>query len=323
MCFQQVHDTSHDSGVISKTHTASENMKTGGITLTTDKGYHEHSSDESTTASDVLIRSTLEKSEHSLIIPPQNGDSNGHSSSVSSKCSKTSFGAENFNTSGPHKVKISKKHLREVRPPFDKVSPRSSVSSDGKVPSALLSNEGKGPGNGSYSNGNGRSKGKEEVISSNDSNGEKAIAAAKALHRSLDNDYEKPFKVDKVKKSAEKPFEDVNLAKPSANGIKSKFDKKAQSSTDSCRSGGDVIAKPDMKSEPSVLHFRSTPKYRVERHTPQKTRTQGFDVHATNGIPEKKNLLQDLEDSIEIITAHGKESWNLECRNPRFQLYSL
>lgn len=209
-------------------------------------------------------------------------------------------------------MKILKKHLREIKPPFDKDSPRSSASSDGKVPSALLRERQAGEPNGrSYPNGARNTQGNEEVISSNDSNGEKAITATViSYHRDADNEYKEPFKVDKVRKSAEKPYEDVNLAKNKLS-FDSKTDMKSQSSRSSSRS--EVIGscrQPsvglDAETEPSVLHYRSTPKYRVERHSPQKLHPH-TGVNG-DGIPEKKNLLQDLEDSIEIITAHGKIS---------------
>lgn len=212
-------------------------------------------------------------------------------------------------------MKILKKHLREIKPPFEKDSPRSSASSDGKVPSALLRERQAGEPNGrSYPNDARNTQAKEEVISSNDSNGEKAIAAAVpatviSYHKDADNEYKEPFKVDKVRKSAEKPYDDVNLAKNKLS-FETKSDIKSQSSRSSSRSG-EVIGSCrqssvglDAETEPSVLHYRSTPKYRVERHSPQKLRPH-TGVNG-DGIPEKKNLLPDLEDSIEIITAHGK-----------------
>jgi hypothetical protein len=53
------------------------------------------------------------------------------------------------------------------------------------------------------------------------------------------------------------------------------------------------------------MQFRSTPKYFVERHTPQKSQARIDDPGKSAGLPERKNLLQDLEDSVEIITTQG------------------
>lgn len=316
---QPVRDTSHDSGIVSKTQTVSEE-KSRGRTLTSPTGgtLDEQSSDVSTTASDVLIRSTLDKSEHSILAEPKNG--NNGSSSGSSKCSKTSFGVENFNSTGPQKVKISKKHLREIKPPYEEGSPRSSASSDGKVPSALLGVNGKHsakvdvshnvlaknkPTHGAFSD-------KEVVTSSNDSNGDK-FPPEIGFPRGLDSGEQ--FKVEKVRKSAEKMYDDVNMVtktKPKTNGhiLKDeKFDKKSQSSTGSSKYSEPVIERAvirsnkDQKSTATGMQYISTPKYYVERHTPQKSQPKMGDKGA--GIPEKKNLLQDLEDSVEIITAHG------------------
>ncbi|XP_063426718.1 protein TALPID3-like isoform X2 [Mytilus trossulus] len=76
-----------------------------------------YQSDVSTTASDVLIRSTLiddEGKQHlSSSLVAVRGEKN------ESKCSKTSIGIDNFNSSGPQKVKMSTKKLREIRSPRD------------------------------------------------------------------------------------------------------------------------------------------------------------------------------------------------------------
>jgi len=94
---------------------------------------------------------------------------------------------ENFNSSGPQKVKISKKNLREIKPPFDKDSPRSVLSSgsSGKLASGVLSDFGES-----------RKKVRDEVISSNDSNGERSVAAArsKAVKPVHTYDYNEPIK---------------------------------------------------------------------------------------------------------------------------------
>lgn len=321
------HDTSRDSGVISKTHTLSEEKsKTRGVTLTsqTDVIANDDNSDVSTTASDVLIRSTLDKSERSILAEGQNS-ANGHgSSSVSSKCSKTSFGMENFNSSGPQKVKISKKHLREIKPPFEDGSPRSSASSDGKVPSALLRESGKLSGKAEHGRKTAQKKEveKEAVTSSNDSNGDK-FPAGRSFPRGIDA--EEQFKVEKVRKSAEKALEDVNIApKPKAKTSTAhvqkddKFDKSSQSSTTSSKNGEVKVSviketNPQQSKKERIvsdqdIQFRSTPRYYVERHTPQKTQARIDNVRKEKEIPEKKNLLQELEDSIEIITAHAPDS---------------
>ncbi|XP_052767112.1 protein TALPID3-like isoform X2 [Mya arenaria] len=313
-----VQDLSHDSGVISKTQTASD-IKTRGATLTGPQmgDYsHDRSSDESTTASDILIKSTHEKSEHNIIVNgAKQPENNGHSSSSSSKCSKTSYGVENFNSSGPQKVKISKKHLKEIKSPYndDDDSPRTSVSSDGKVPSSLLRCKLSGKPTGASNVRN--SADKEGVISSNDSNGEKTVSAGKMFPRGMDSQYGNQFKIEKVKKSAEKPFEDVNIAKSKP---KVEFDKKSQSSTASSKSATSDNKLPSKSQVPSTsngevdmiesdIQFVSTPKYRVERHTPQKTQPRKEDLPVGPQIPEKKNLLHDLEDSIEIITTHAPD----------------
>ena len=46
----------------------------------------------------------------------------GDNASALSKCSKSSYGMDNFNSSGPQKVKISTKRLREIKSPLE--SPR-------------------------------------------------------------------------------------------------------------------------------------------------------------------------------------------------------
>jgi len=299
---------SGDSGVISKTQTSAIDRLTGNSVSVGDE-ISDRSSDVSTTASDILIRSTHEevKPQVTEIVRKQQ-DSNSHTSSTSSKCSKTSYGAENFNSSGPQKVKISKKHLKEIKSPYD--SPRS-VESDEKVPSALLGGR---PPHGKHSAPvNGRNSADKEVVSSsNDSNGEKTIMAAKPFPRGVDRDISDQFKVEKVRKSADKPFENVNIAKSTT---KSDFEKQSQSSTASSQNGkprGQFLGQSQTTANgitkapsDSELPFRSTPKYRVERHTPQKTQPQKSSPSGGLDLPEKKNLLQDLEDSIEIITAHG------------------
>ncbi|KAL4237540.1 hypothetical protein ACF0H5_002254 [Mactra antiquata] len=310
---KHVADCSHDSGVISKTQTISEKSKSRGATLVSPQGntLKEHSSDESTTASDVLIRSTIDKSDRSILAEEQNGGSNGSnhgSSSGSSKCSKTSFGVENFNSSGPQKVKISRKHLREIKPPFEDGSPRSSASSDGKVPSALLTdkNVAEGHKNGQQS---------EVVTSSNDSNGDKF--PQRSFPRGTKASEQ--FKVEKVRKSGDKNYENVNMVpktKPRINGPFRHGDRSSESSVASAKSNpfkpqSDSVKPPlidiDKTREPS-MQFRSTPKYYVERHTPQKAAAKTEDKGIVNDLPERKNLLQDLEDSIEIVTAHAPDA---------------
>ncbi|XP_021351737.1 uncharacterized protein LOC110449292 [Mizuhopecten yessoensis] len=102
---------SHDSGIC-KTNTVTE--KNRGPPL----GHLIHDSDESTTASDVLITSTtVDPDQRSFMLQ------DGENLSNVSKCSKISIGSENFNTSGAQKVKISTKRLREIKSPFE-TSPR-------------------------------------------------------------------------------------------------------------------------------------------------------------------------------------------------------
>ncbi|XP_033735933.1 protein TALPID3-like isoform X2 [Pecten maximus] len=108
----QYHDSrSHDSGIC-KTNTATD--KNEGQVIR----HLVHDSDESTTASDVLITSTtVDPDQRSFMLQDEENLSNV------SKCSKISIGSENFNTSGAQKVKISSKRLREIKSPFD-ISPR-------------------------------------------------------------------------------------------------------------------------------------------------------------------------------------------------------
>lgn len=82
----------------------------------------------STTASDVLIKSTVLENEDKHHSSSSGGGANG---SNESKCSRTSIGVDNFNSSGPQKIKISTKKLREIRSPLesDFISPRSNTSS--------------------------------------------------------------------------------------------------------------------------------------------------------------------------------------------------
>ncbi|VDI22014.1 Hypothetical predicted protein [Mytilus galloprovincialis] len=74
-----------------------------------------YQSDVSTTASDVLIRSTLIDDEGKLHLSSSLVAVRGEKNE--SKCSKTSIGIDNFNSSGPQKVKMSTKKLREIRSP--------------------------------------------------------------------------------------------------------------------------------------------------------------------------------------------------------------
>ena len=80
-----------------------------------------HSSDVSTTASDVLIRSTTAAPGERGVLDDKSFQSVDNTSNIS-KCSKYSFGKENFNSSGPVKVKVSSKLLREIKSPYE--SPR-------------------------------------------------------------------------------------------------------------------------------------------------------------------------------------------------------
>lgn len=109
-----------DSGIKSQTENIRSKIEKDGADL----------SDVSTTASDVLIRSTIIDEQQKS--PSSVGSTNGAKlSSSDSKCSRTSIGVENFNSSGPQKVKISTKKLREIQSPVgsDIISPRSDIIS--------------------------------------------------------------------------------------------------------------------------------------------------------------------------------------------------
>ena len=116
--------SSGDSGV-GKTETRS-NQATGRVESST--GVHD--SDDSTTASDVLIRSTL------VEVDPANKPTSLNTSAASqgSRCREL----DNFNVADAKKVKVSKKHLKEI------VSPRDSFGSSdqpGQNLNAVLSNQ--------------------------------------------------------------------------------------------------------------------------------------------------------------------------------------
>ncbi|KAL5009232.1 hypothetical protein ScPMuIL_014813 [Solemya velum] len=87
------------------------------------------SSDDSTTASDVLIRSTIADKDTSLI---------ELNTSNTSKCSKSSLGGSSFNDTGSLKVKISGRLLREIPSPHEmKRSENMDISSKEWIPPAL------------------------------------------------------------------------------------------------------------------------------------------------------------------------------------------
>lgn len=313
---------SRDSGVVSKTQTLSEHkQKNGAITQgvpPADGSLHERSSDESTTASDVLIRSTLDKSERSIY------EING---SVS-KCSKSSYGVENFNSSGPQKIKISKKRLKEIKPFDDEQNPRSSSDSDGKVPSSLLGREHK-------SSSKSNSSGSSDVKSSGSKSGSQKETKSMSLGTGQTNMNAKPSvnvirntngalgfpkgidsmlaKKEPLRKVVEKSIpldsEKDKQKPPSADHIievaaddKATFAAVKSSVKDiNANAGGNENG----ASADPLGQLRSTPKYFVERHTPQKVKPNKEQEEKAL-IPEKRNLLQDLEDSIEITTVHGK-----------------
>lgn len=91
----------------------------------------QHSSDVSTTASDVLIRSTTAAPGERSVLDDKSFQSVDNTSNIS-KCSKYSFGKENFNSSGPVKVKVSSKLLREIKSPYE--SPREEVNAGNESP---------------------------------------------------------------------------------------------------------------------------------------------------------------------------------------------
>ena len=334
--FQLYHDVdeiSRDSGVISKTQTLSDNKgKKGVITagiVQANGSLHERSSDESTTASDILIRSTLDKSERSI----------HETNSSASKCSKSSYGVENFNSSGPQKIKISKKHLREIKPFDDGQNPRSSSDSDGKVPSSLL---GKEPRSGSSKS----SKSNSNSSSGSDSKGSATRLETKVTkhiepgvgHASVNVNVAKntnstlsaplgklgappsfPKGVDNllskkqpVRKLAEKAMP-VDLQQGKGNTkppvIESVSQKtrttELETSTHEFGNANVNAGHENGGTDNPLDQLRSTPKYFVERHTPEKKQqaVAEREVHAL--IPERKNLLQDLEDSVEITTVQG------------------
>ncbi|XP_076442428.1 uncharacterized protein LOC143281225 isoform X2 [Babylonia areolata] len=86
-----------------------------------------HDSDDSTTASDVLIRSTL-VDENPAVQPAV---LNSSASSQGSRCKEL----DNFNVADARKVKVSKKHLREI------VSPRDSYDNSRQVVSVFAHTE--------------------------------------------------------------------------------------------------------------------------------------------------------------------------------------
>ncbi|XP_078313405.1 uncharacterized protein LOC111128961 isoform X2 [Crassostrea virginica] len=90
-----------------------------------------HSSDVSTTASDVLIRSTTAAPGERGVLDDKSFQSVDNTSNIS-KCSKHSFGKENFNSSGPVKVKVSSKLLREIKSPYE--SPREDTDAGKESP---------------------------------------------------------------------------------------------------------------------------------------------------------------------------------------------
>ena len=313
----------------SKTQTLSDHQqKKGAITqgvLPLDGSLHERSSDESTTASDVLIRSTLDKSERSIL------DTNG---SIS-KYSKSSFGVENFNSSGPHKIKISKKHLREIKPFDDGQNPRSSSDSDGKVPSSLL---GKSKSSKSNSNSSGSSDSKSTGSKSGSqkdskiigvSNGQTGAATklsvnvirntngAPSFPKGVDNILPTKETVTKLTQKAI-PLDSLEmkpnpLPKQQVTEIvvertcKANFAAVPQSDIHVSDTNSNAAGSKNGASSTEPLdQFRSTPKYFIERHTPQKSQTSKQQAEELVLIPERKNLLQDLEDSVEITTVHGK-----------------
>lgn len=149
---QQPDSPSRDSGVC-RTNTLTDRTRNRGHVI--------HDSDESTTASDVLITSTtVDPDQHSFLLQNEKDLSNV------SKCSKISIGSENFNNSGTQKVKISTKRLREIKSPFDgNVSPRADVNED-KIPAVL----GKVSQNGSGKTIDVRSKENSSEIDINDRN---------------------------------------------------------------------------------------------------------------------------------------------------------
>ena len=322
---------SRDSGVASKTQTFSDHrQQKGAITqgvLPTDDSLHERDSDESTTASDVLIRFTLDKSERSIL------DTNG---SIS-KYSKSSFGVENFNSSGPHKIKISKKHLREIKPFDDGQNPRSSSDSDGKVPSSLL---GKSKSNSkSNSNSSGSSDSKSSGSKSGSqkdnkmvsvSNGQTAGNAklsvnvikntngASSFPRRRDNMLSKKETGTKVAEKAI-PLESLEM-KPNplpqkhvtVVAVESKANFAAVPPSDIQDTTANAAGSKDVSTD-ALGQLRSTPKYFIERHTPQKRQTSKEQEKELVLIPERRNLLQDLEDSVEITTVHGRLLFASRC----------
>ena len=324
---------SRDSGVGSKTQTLSDHLQKKGAVAPgvppIDGSLHERSSDESTTASDVLIRSTLDKSERSIL------ETNG---SIS-KYSKSSFGVENFNSSGPHKIKISKKHLREIKPFDDGQNPRSSSDSDGKVPSSLL---GKSKSSKSNSNSSGssdsKSTGSKSGGSDSRSTGSKAGSqkdsrihgvsngtklsvnvirntnGAPSFPKGVDNMLPAKETVTKVTDKAI-PLGSLEMKpdmfpKQQVTGIavERKADFAAIPQFDKHATDANLNAAGNKNGAPSkepIDQLRSTPKYFIERHTPQKSQASKESAEERVLIPERKNLLQDLEDSVEITTVHG------------------
>ncbi|KAK3597345.1 hypothetical protein CHS0354_034588 [Potamilus streckersoni] len=323
-------DNSFDSGII-KTCTTSENTRSSkgkahqnGIV--SEAEHHDKSSDESTTASDVLIRSTLadqpDRSLHEVDM------------SVTSKCSKTSFGMDNFNSSGPQKVKIAAKHLREIKSPLE--DDRSSQASGDSQSYQIVQISGTGkeimdkPLPREAIHGAERGRSDPNKISSSSRNGEvnSKSHSQRNENRNSQNFQENEkvarYKEEKVRKEEtlprnktsaysngenEKTLSKANhinsIEKPEADGDKNGSHKLLPREITEKRTvhvhdqkdekGQHTEADKEDKSGP----LKCTSKYYIERHTPKKNVKDG--LRKNMKLPEKKNLLQELEDSVDII----------------------
>ncbi|WAQ98578.1 hypothetical protein MAR_022951, partial [Mya arenaria] len=306
-----VKDLRHDSGVISKTQTQSDSKARGTILAGSEFGEYSYdrSSDDGISVSDILIKSTHENNEHSVIENrAKQAEKNGHSSSTMSKCLKTSNRVEIFNSSEPQKVKISQKHLKEIKSPYYDDSPRISVSYDCKRPSSLL--EGKHSGRQMVSSDGQNSTDKDAVISVNDSDRKKTVGVKMKFTKGTDSQYNNQFEVQKEKKSAEKCFEDVDIAKAEQ---RCDFERKSQFHNASLQNASSDYKHPSTYQLPtsgkghvnvieSDVHFVCTTKPPVEQHTNRKCLPGMADLSGGQQIPA---LLHDPEDSIQIISAHA------------------
>ncbi|WAQ94932.1 hypothetical protein MAR_007403 [Mya arenaria] len=287
-----VKDLRHDSGVISKTQTQSDSKVSGTTLAGSEFGEYSYdrSSDDGITVSGILIKSTHENNEHSVIENrAKQAEKNGHSSSTMSKCLNTSNRVEIFN----------------------------SISYDCKRPSSLL--KGKHSGRQMVSSDGQNSTDKDAVISVNDSDRKITVGVKMKFTRGTDSQYNNQFEVQKEKKSAEKGFGDVDIAKAEQ---RSDFERKSQFHNASLQNASSDYKYPSTYQLPtsgkghvnvieSDVHFVSTTKPSVEQHTNRKCLPGKADLSGGQQIPA---LLHDPEDSIQIISAYAQDTSTGSCQ---------